>query len=185
MRRSRGGEFTAGQSGPTAARRLNSAHGSCLGRGIALLRARGQTPVLPARAVFLCSSCAALALAAPARLAAERPAAAGASDDQARSFLQQAGEAVRLASLRSGSLPGPDRLIAAIRSALPHNAVRLGNVATARRSPAGLVTIDRAWDERLLRLYARGSAGRLWQTELRAADGGNFYGEGLLTLVPE
>jgi hypothetical protein len=126
-----------------------------------------------------------LALAAPARLAAERPAAPGASDDQARTFLQQAGEAVRLASLRSGSLPGPDRVIAAIRSALPQRAVRLGNVATARRGPAGLVTIDRARDERLLRLYVRGGAGRLWQAELQAARGDNFYGEGLLSLVPE
>jgi hypothetical protein len=126
-----------------------------------------------------------LALAAPARLAAERPAAPGASDDQARTSLQQAGEAVRLASLHSGSLPGPDRVIAAIRSALPQHAVRLGNVATARRGPAGLVTIDRGRDERLLRLYVRGSAGHLWQTELQAARGDNFYGEGLLSLVPE
>jgi hypothetical protein len=159
--------------------------GSCLGRGIALVPAPGQTPVLPASAVFLCSSCAALALAAPARLAAEGPAAVGASDDQARSFLQQAGEAVRLASLRSGSLPRADRTIAAIRAALPQQPVRRGNVATARRGPAGLVTIDLASSERRLRLYARGSAGHLWQTELQAAPGDHFYGEGLLSLVPE
>lgn len=100
-------------------------------------------------------------------------------------MLQQAGEAVRLASLRSGSLPGPERLIAAIRAALPQQPVRRGNVATARRGPAGLVTIDRASSERHLRLYARGSAGRLWQTELQAAPADNFYGEGLLSLVPK
>ncbi|MGZ4359251.1 MAG: hypothetical protein ACXVZW_05640 [Gaiellaceae bacterium] len=82
-------------------------------------------------------------------------------------------------------MPGPDRLIATIRAALPRQPVRRGSVATARRGPAGLVTIDRASRERQLRLYVRGSAGRLWQTELQAAPADSFYGEGLLSLVPE